>query len=1018
MLRRRSRNVSRAIAALLAISIAACKSGSTSNDAVAGVSVAGISEPLTPGATGHLTAAVTDQSGDVVSRAVTWTSDSTAVATVTQDGTVTGVAVGTAHISASVDGKSGSATIAVQNAPPALTGISPADAAAGSAAFTLAATGSGFASTSTIDWNGTAITTTFASATELRATIPASDLATAGAAQVTVVTPSPGGGTSTAQTFTITAAGNPVPAITSLSPSTAIAASGAFTLTVNGSNFVATSSVNWNGTPHPTTFVSATRLTAQIAATDIAAAGNINVTVINPAPGGGTSNVQTFTVSAPPTITTISAGLDHTCAISSTQHIFCWGDNLAGQLGDGAAETYATTAVASQSALTFTTVSSATDYSCAVASTEDGYCWGTVGSGQLGDGVTAETVTAPHLVSNGLHFTTIVTGDDHACGLVANGAAYCWGANGSGQLGNGGAGASSKPVAVSGGLQFNQISVGNGTTCGLVAGGAAYCWGANDGAIGDGGTTDRTVPAAVSGGNAFIAISTAGDVTCGVTTSHQGLCWGEASFGELGTGSQPSFLQEVTPSPIAGGLSLQSITVAYNGPVCAITTSEAAYCWGKGDEGELGNGAAEETGTPTAVLGGLVFTQLTANQTHACGVTTSAVAVCWGDKFYGDLGDGTRDFREAPVQVSPTTFGVIASSFHAHCSIAVTPQQTWCWGKNDVGQLGNGSTTEADLPTKISNDPLFASLGGNADGDDNCGVTTAGAAYCWGWSVDGELGNGTEGVGVQSATPAAVSGGYQFTMVSVGESGGCGIRVDGPTMCWGLGDLLGNGTPSSESSAVPVPASGPTFATVTVGDSHACGLVASGAAYCWGTNFDGEVGDGSETDRLTPVAVSGGLVFQSVSAGEVSTCGVTTSGDGYCWGGDNSLGANGPSNSDTPVAVAGDHKFTTIVAGSTACGLTTTGDVFCWGANDRGQAGSGAIASDPLQVPVQVTGGLKFTAITGNSTSFCGLTTTGVEYCWGYNGSGQLGIGEDDTQKTPVATTGLIFRVAVPRGGH
>ncbi len=196
---------------------------------------------------------------------------------------------------------------AADNPVPAVTSLSPSTATAGGAAFTLAVTGSGFVNGSALQWNGASRPTTYVSATQLTAEIPAADIAGAGTATVTVVNPVPGGGTSSGQTFTITAADNPVPAVTSLSPATATADGAAFTLAVTGSGFVNGSVVQWNGASRPTTYVSATQLTAAIPAADIAAAGTATVTVVNPVPGGGTSNSHVFTITNPvPTTTSLT----------------------------------------------------------------------------------------------------------------------------------------------------------------------------------------------------------------------------------------------------------------------------------------------------------------------------------------------------------------------------------------------------------------------------------------------------------------------------------------------------------------------------------------------------------------------------------------------------------------------------------------------------------------------------------------------------------------------------------------
>jgi hypothetical protein len=202
-------------------------------------------------------------------------------------------------------GTSNPVTFTVNNPAPTITTISPANATVGGDAFTLTVNGTGFVSTSTVNFNGSARTTTFVSATQLTASIPASDIASAGSFNITVTTPSPGGGTSLPVIFVV-ASPNPVPTITSISPSSATAGGGSFTLTVNGTNFISSSTINFNGSAHATTYVSATQLTATIGAAEIATAGTYGVTVTNPAPGGGTSSAVTFTVNNPvPAVTTL-----------------------------------------------------------------------------------------------------------------------------------------------------------------------------------------------------------------------------------------------------------------------------------------------------------------------------------------------------------------------------------------------------------------------------------------------------------------------------------------------------------------------------------------------------------------------------------------------------------------------------------------------------------------------------------------------------------------------------------------
>ncbi len=196
-------------------------------------------------------------------------------------------------------------TISLLNPAPALTTISPTAATAGAAGFTLTVNGSNFIGSSVVRWNGANLVTSFVSSTQLTAAVPATLIATAAVNNVTVFTPTPGGGTSAAAAFTVADA--PAPIATSIAPSAVTANSGQFTLTVNGSSFVSTSVVRVGGVARPTTFVSATQLTAVIPAADITTAGPRSITVFTPAPGGGTSAALTLTVNAANQLPTISS---------------------------------------------------------------------------------------------------------------------------------------------------------------------------------------------------------------------------------------------------------------------------------------------------------------------------------------------------------------------------------------------------------------------------------------------------------------------------------------------------------------------------------------------------------------------------------------------------------------------------------------------------------------------------------------------------------------------------------------
>ena len=292
-----------------------------------------------------------------------------------------------------------------------------------------------------------------------------------------------------------------------------------------------------------------------------------------------------------------------------------------------------------------------------------------------------------------------------------------------------------------------------------------------------------------------------------------------------------------------------------------------------------------------------------------------------------------------------------------------------------------------------------------------CGLTPAGAAYCWGENGNGQLGDGTLAPRL-APVMVAQPGGLTFTNVTAGSFHTCGLTPARAAYCWGLNvdGRLGDGTTTDRVTPVPVaqPA-GVTFTSVTAGSFHTCGRTPAGAATCWGDNSRGQLGDGTRTNRVTPVAVAqpAGVTFTSVTAGELHTCGLTPAGAAYCWGGNGGqLGDGTTTDRLTPVAVAqpAGVTFTSVTAGAFhTCGRTPAGATTCWGVNSRGQLGDGTTTNRVTPVPVAQPAGVTFTSVTAGAFHTCGRTPAGAAYCWGDNSSGQLGDGTTTDGLTPVA---------------
>ena len=325
---------------------------------------------------------------------------------------------------------------------------------------------------------------------------------------------------------------------------------------------------------------------------------------------------------------------------------------------------------------------------------------------------------------------------------------------------------------------------------------------------------------------------------------------------------------------------------------------------------------------------------------HTCALTADGGVKCWGDNRYGALGDGTTANRATPGDVSGLAGGVtaIATGYYHTCALmdAFHGGGVKCWGYNSAGQLGDGSFTDSATPVLVDgseNDGVTALAAGYGH---TCALTTGGVVKCWGprnyASTPGDVN------GLPSGVLALAAGGYHTCALMDALQGG-GVK------CWGYNTdgQLGDGT--FIDSATPVDVVGSENDEVTAlaaGGSHTCALTMGGGVKCWGSNHFGQLGDGTTNWRPTPVLVlglpSGGVTAIAAGGGGDHTCALMTGGGVKCWGanGAGQLGDGTPTDRTTPVDVFGleNGGVTAIAAGGGhTCALMTGGGVKCWGSN-------------------------------------------------------------------------------------
>jgi alpha-tubulin suppressor-like RCC1 family protein len=575
------------------------------------------------------------------------------------------------------------------------------------------------------------------------------------------------------------------------------------------------------------------------------------------------------------------------------------------------------------------------DYGCAQLADDTLRCFGVNELGQLGDGSYTSAV-GDGVTPLGLGpVSAFSVGYQHACAVRA-GDVFCWGRNDIGQLGLNHRLPTPMPTRVSGLPPMTHVEAGGLSTCAWVSGGALYCWGQNSGTTGQISNTPRLV------------------------------------------GGVPP-VQTVAAASSAFMFSQDS--------VCMLGTDRSTWCWGDGDDYQLGNGATSVTITPVRAASGFTFKALASGDAHVCGLTASGEVYCWGRNF--DKQAGTTDALVA--QPTPVNIGdVVELRANVETTCARLSNGTLkCWGNNGERELGRtGPDTAIPETIDVPLTSLFA-VGARA----SCAVDMSGVMRCWGGDRMGE----------RSTSPALIRTTIEAAQIAAGGDATCVRSASGAVSCWGtrsfaqLGDRIASGAPSSVPVAVPVSRAA---TEIGVGWAYACARLDDATAQCWGTNNSAQIAFPETDDPFAPTTVPVGTQVLGIATGGVQGCALTSAAP-WCWGG-NSEGELGlPNATETaPPMMSNFPAASSIETGRYhTCVVTAAGELWCAGRNNEYQIGSGV--GPDAYTPVNV--------LTGVTTAACGEDFTcasngAATYCWGHNTSGQLGLGRDSVATTPSAS--------------
>lgn len=637
-------------------------------------------------------------------------------------------------------------------------------------------------------------------------------------------------------------------------------------------------------------------------------------------------------------------------------------------------------------------------FTCAISIRQSVRCWGYNGSYALGDSGSTNSPTPVDVVSLPDAVAKITAGSNHVCVITIAGGALCWGNNERGQLGAGSSSAGS-PFAVNvSGLSSSVLDIASSDehTCAVKISGEVWCWGNNSyGQLGNGTRVNSNAPVLVAGlAGSAKAVGTGIAHSCALMVNNTVKCWGNNLAGQLG--GSPIGTDSLTPVTVPGiGNAAQLAGASYHN--CILTSDGAVKCWGYGFNGQLGSGNSNSSATPVQVIG--LTTGVAAIATggyHGCALLNDSSVKCWGGNFLGQLGDGGTLDQFTPVAVARLSNDTawIATGENHSCALSQVGKIR-CWGANGLGELGDGTVRSVRTPVAVVG-LSSGTAGVSAGGFHACGVANGGAR-CWGQNSNGQLGNGTR---VPSSSPVAVSGlSSGVSTVVAGIYHSCAIMTSTTVRCWGANSSgqLGDGSNIDRPTPVDVPG----LVNVTqlaLGLDYTCAVTQDGTARCWGDNQNGQLGDGSTTSRNAPTVVSGLSNVQRISTGQTHTCAVA-GGGAKCWGANRSgqLGNGNTTRQLTPVSVPGLSTGVADVGAGLGhtCALTTGGSLKCWGDNYYGQLGNGSRTNSLTPVDVAVSAQDAQKLATGENYN-CLITTSKKLYCWGANLNGELGNGSAD----------------------
>jgi alpha-tubulin suppressor-like RCC1 family protein len=650
--------------------------------------------------------------------------------------------------------------------------------------------------------------------------------------------------------------------------------------------------------------------------------------------GTRTRRLQPVRIGAANDWRVLASGPAHTLAIRDDGSLWTWGSNTRGQLGDGTRD-QRIAPVRIGSANDWMWVGAGEFYSLGLKFDGTLWGWGDNAFFQLGQ-ETPPIATEPIAIAPGTRWRSVAAGRDHVIATRDDGTLWGWGHNSQFQLGDDTTANRTAPAQTSAETDWDLVFSGGASSFGMKKDGSLWGWGINSGgALGVGDASTRGNPTRVPGHTDWWYVSSSGSHTVGVKLDGSLWSWGHNGDGAVDDIPLVRVMSPILVEAIPAWRAVHVPSLA--GFTLGVAQDGSLHTWGDNSAGQLGIGSVDhDKAIPTPVVDG-PWSLVSAGNGRTLATTAAGVIHAWGA---GPAGDGSMDPYRFPLPF-PSLANPVSIAAGNHFLVVLPDGSLWGWGSNDRGQIGIGATTTLVFtPTRVGSRSDWRSV--ESAVEHTLGLAADGSLWAWGDNSAGQLGLGHTDAAPAPTPVASLSPG--FLSVSAGEGISAVVRADGTLWTWGEGGEGQLGSGNTTSRHLPAVVGADTdWQSVSAGGYHMLALKTDGSVWVWGRNRENQLGDGTRNQRNSPLRLNSVSNVVAVSAGFRHSLALHRDGTLWAWGrnAEGQIGDGTTVNRAQPTPIGTDARWVSIVAGvSQSFARRDDGSLHAWGSNAQMSLGT------------------------------------------------------------------------------